>query len=218
MMWVDLTPGWRAAFGEAWGGYCRGANPVGAAVVDGSDQVVACGQNRTHDTVAPQNQICSNNLAQAEMNALIQPDNKVHVDLENYRLHATLEPCALCMGAFYLSGIRHLEFAAREPAGGSTNIIGTTEYLSRKDVEVSGPDKVLEAVHIVLRYDWAVARGIPSVIHKERKLCEEASLLGEKFSKDGILSGWRDSGTPMEHVFDSIIEELPGNRRLPRGA
>ncbi len=208
MIWGELTAGWRAALTEAWLGYCRGANPVGASVVDGSGQVVASGQNRTRDVSAPPGQICSNSLAHAEINALLQINNQVHVDLTGWQLMATLEPCAQCIGAFYLSGIRRLEYAAREPGGGSTEIIGSTAYLSKKDVQISGPNALLEAVHIVLRYDWAAQLEIASVIRKERKLCEAASAHGERLSSDGILRTWRDSGAEMDRVFDGIVEEF----------
>jgi hypothetical protein len=47
------------------------------------------------------------------------------------------------MGTFYMSGLRTLQYASREPWAGSVNLLGTTWYLSRKPIRVSGPPNPL---------------------------------------------------------------------------
>ena len=207
-MWDKLTVGWQSAFGEVWSAYKRGANPIGCSIVNDEGRVIACGQNRTRDDHAPENQICSNNLAHAEINAMLQINNKEHENINSYTLYTTLEPCIQCFGAFYLSGIRNLTFAAREPSGGSTNIVGKTEYLRKKEVSINGPLSALEAIHIVFRYDWAFENNIQSVIEKERQLNPIASEVGSKLLKEKIIRKMKDQNENIRTVILTILEEL----------
>ena len=90
--------------------------------------------------------VCDNTLAHAELNALLalKADRQTR---HAASLYTTTEPCPLCLGAFYMSGVRTLHYAAREPFAGSTNLLGTTPYLSRKPIKVYGPaDPDLEAL------------------------------------------------------------------------
>ena len=207
-MWDGLAVGWQSAFGEAWSAYKRGANPIGCSIVNDEGQVIACGQNRTRDDHAPENQICANNLAHAEINAMLQINNKEHENIQSYTLYTTLEPCIQCFGAFYLSGIRNLSFAAREPSGGSTNVVGKTEYLSKKEISINGPLSTLEAVQIVLRYDWAFENDIRSVIEKERQLNPIASEVGGKLLAEKTIKRMKDQNGDIRTVIRTILEEL----------
>lgn len=138
MIWDTLAPPWQAALEMAWDAYCAGTIPIGAAIADGYGNVVARGRNRILDTSAPDRQIYGDMLAHAEVNALFS----LKLDQESRHsatLYTTMEPCPLCMGAVYMSSVRSLHFAARDPYAGSTNLLGTTPYLSRKPIKVSGP-------------------------------------------------------------------------------
>ena len=59
-------------------------------------------------------------------------------------VYTTTEPCPLCMGALYMSGVRGLRFTSRDPWAGSANLLGTTQ--------VCGPERVdLLVAHMVGR-------------------------------------------------------------------
>ena len=45
----------------------------------------------------------------------------------------------MCMGTFYMSGLRTLHFASRDPYAGSVDLLGKTWYLSKKPIKVFGP-------------------------------------------------------------------------------
>ena len=139
---------------------------------------------------------------------MLQLNNKEHENVKTYTLYTTLEPCIQCFGAFYLSGIRNLTFAAREPSGGSTNVVGKNEYLRKKEVSINGPLSVLEAIHIVFRYDWALTNNIQSVIEKERQLNPIASEVGSKLLKENTIRRMKEQNENIRTVILIIVEEL----------
>lgn len=137
-LWASLEQPWRECLREAWEAYKAGAYPFGAVVVDPQGQVVARGRNRIrHEAPNP--------LAHAELDALMTFDY-THLNPRPCTLYALVEPCPLCMGALYMSGVRRLKFACRDPVAGSSNMLGTTPYLSRKPVVATGPGTAEVAV------------------------------------------------------------------------
>jgi tRNA(adenine34) deaminase len=90
----------------------RGEVPVGAVLVDGGGSVLAHGAN------AP---IASNDpTAHAEIVAL----RAAAATLRNYRLpgttlYATLEPCAMCVGALIHARVARIVYGAADPKGGA---------------------------------------------------------------------------------------------------
>ena len=55
----------------------------------------------------------------AELNALLAAKFLLGRRPEGVVLYATLEPCAMCLGAIIFSGIRTLVYGASDPAGGA---------------------------------------------------------------------------------------------------
>jgi tRNA(adenine34) deaminase len=137
-MWDGLSLPWQAALEMAWEAYCDDTIPIGAVIADINGNVFARGRNRIKNVTAPERQVCNNELAHAEMNALLS----LTLDYEECKdvaLYTTMEPCPLCMGALYMSDVKVVHFAARDPWAGSTNLLGTTPYLSRKPIRVFSP-------------------------------------------------------------------------------
>jgi tRNA(adenine34) deaminase len=90
----------------------KGEVPVGAVMVDADNQVIARDQNRTISRCDPS--------AHAEMNVL----RAAALRLGNYRLlsttlYATIEPCAMCMGAIIHARIKTVVFGALDPKWGA---------------------------------------------------------------------------------------------------
>ena len=155
-MWDTLEPPWQAALEMAWEAYCAGTIPIGAVVADADGRIVARGRNRILDKSAPDGQVYGDMLAHAEINALLT----LNIDQESRHhsaLYTTMEPCPLCMGAFYMSSVRTLHFAARDPYAGSVNILGATPYLSRKPIHVIPPfDHTLETSLIAMTVETEI--------------------------------------------------------------
>ncbi|MDP3487818.1 MAG: nucleoside deaminase, partial [Bacillota bacterium] len=130
-MWETLTTPWKLCLEQSWQAYCSGTIPIGAVIVDEEDKLIASGRNRIFDKSAPIRQVAGSKLAHAEINALLQipPDDE---SVGTYRLYTAVEPCPLCCGALYMSGIKEVHYAARDSHAGSTNMYGKTAYLTRK--------------------------------------------------------------------------------------
>jgi tRNA(Arg) A34 adenosine deaminase TadA len=195
--WEEIEPLWRRCFELAWECHLEGSNPIGALVADSKGRVVATGKSAVRAPVTGV-VINHNEIAHAEVNALLTLDNRVHDKsrASAYTLYSTLEPCPVCFCAFYMSDVGGLRFAASDRFGGSTNLLGTTPYLSRKQRAVRGPEPVLAEFSIFLNvlHDLqgehghdnpvhaALARDYPRPVALARRLAKEGdrSIYGEQ--------------------------------------
>jgi tRNA(adenine34) deaminase len=119
--WSELGPAWRAAFDLAWQAYCAGTIPVGAVVTDSDGTVLARGRNRMFEASAPEGEIFGSRVAHAEVNALVQlGTERRYLDCT---LWTTLEPCAQCIAAAWLSTIGRVSFAASDAYAGAAKLI-----------------------------------------------------------------------------------------------
>jgi tRNA(adenine34) deaminase len=156
--WDTLSIPWQAAFREAWEAYCNGTIPIGAVIADAEGNILSVGRNRIEDKAASDNQIYGNELAHAEINALLAL-KMGYKECRDRRvaLYTTMEPCPLCMGALYMSDVKILHYAARDPWAGSVNLLGTTPYLSRKPIQVVAPfDSALEDIFTAMHTEHAL--------------------------------------------------------------
>jgi tRNA(Arg) A34 adenosine deaminase TadA len=172
--WDDVPPLWQACFRLAWESYREGSNPIAALVADADGRIVATGKSAVRTSMNGV-VIHHNELAHAEVNALLALDNREHDKQKaaGYTLYATLEPCPVCFASFYMSDVLTLCFAARDRFGGSTNLIGTTPYLSRKSREIAGPVDGLEDISIFL-----------NVYHDLEKDPQDADVLHDALAVD----------------------------------
>jgi tRNA(adenine34) deaminase len=170
MKWCEIPYLWQQTFEVAWESFLEGSRPIGAIVVNEEGDIVSKGKSstkkQTSDAAAFHNEI-----AHAEVNALLKLDNRIHTHVKGYTLYTSLEPCPLCFGAFYMSGIRNLKYAAKDKYGGSTNLKDTTPYLSRKPVQVEGPVPSLEYLAILLGYyyDFSISDPKAHPVHEGMK-------------------------------------------------
>jgi tRNA(adenine34) deaminase len=117
----ELEPAWRKALELAWEAFGAGTIPVGAVVTDADGDVLSLGRNRMFATTAPTGQIFGSRVAHAEINALVQLGTKRRYF--DCTLWTTLEPCAQCIGAAWLSTIGRVSFAASDVYGGASKLI-----------------------------------------------------------------------------------------------
>lgn len=196
-MWNTLTVPWQMCLEEAWTAYCAGSIPTGAVVMDIKGRSIGRGRNRISDK-EPSNNSSSNDtwiatlfdheLAHAEINALLkieyhEKDPSEKVDIRNCTLYSTLEPCPFCMGAFYMSGLRHLQFASRDPHAGSVNMLNSTPYLSLKPITVVGPLEILEPICLALVVDSLLHENSGRRSEYLRKKWREVVPLGVKLGE-----------------------------------
>ena len=207
----DLDKPWQTCLEEAWSAYCAGSLPIGACVVDAAGNILSRGRNRIEDTQAEAPYVCNGTLAHAELNALLalKADRPTR---HQAILYTTTEPCPLCLGAFYMSSVRTLHFAAREPYAGSTNLLGTTPYLSRKPIKVFGPaDPVLEALVTALAVEFELGDGISPtsvVLQSWRESLPSGVALGERLHQNGELRRLRAEGWAAAQVVEELDRML----------
>jgi tRNA(Arg) A34 adenosine deaminase TadA len=209
--WESFSAPWQAALEMAWEAYCAGTIPIGAAVADAEGEVVARGRNRILDDRATGRQICGDMLAHAEINALLD----LKLDQESRHsaaLYTTMEPCPLCMGAFYMSSVRTLYFAARDPYAGSVNLLGTTPYLNRKPIRAFAPhDRALEIGLIAMMVESEITlRGVKIIetafFNEWREMLPESVELGIALYRSGGLRERQDlsAGVALSWLFNQV--------------
>lgn len=211
-LWAALAVPWRVCLEEAWSAYCADAVPVGAVVVAADGSVLARGRNQQSDRANAPGLVRNHTLAHAELNALIACQRYDRDATQ--ALYTLLEPCPLCLGAFYMSGIRELHFAARDPVGGSSNLLGTTPYLARKPIRLHPPcDPVLEALATALlaAFTWEV-RGADAAAFAADwyETNPRGAALGEALFRSGELTALRDAGAGADRMTDTLAARLEG--------
>ena len=208
-MWSDLALPWQLAFSQAWKAYCAGSYPIGAVLLDEHGEVLTTGRNHVNDADGEPGEITFNQFAHAESNALIKAAQLDKEILHRSVLYTTLEPCPMCMGIFYMSGVRELHYAARDPYAGSADMIGTSWYLSLKPIKVFAPqDTGLEAISIAMNVqnmlaNYPEAHRI-SIFERWREIHPRGVELGEKWFKQGFLTKMANRHLPFAEVFDQL--------------
>jgi len=214
LKWSDLAKPWQVCFEEALAGYQAGSFPIGAAVFDSNGSLLARGRNHIFDNHAAPGQVSLNQLAHAELNTLLQIDRRSH-DLHASILYTSLEPCPLCMGAIYMSGIRKIFYGARDSFAGSTDLLGTTPYMTRKNVQAVGPaEPVLETIFLGLQVLSEIRRKNASgwllfetVVGSWKGTCPAAVALGQTLYDRHYLDQWIDQGCVPGHTFEMLALE-----------
>jgi len=113
------------------------------------------------------------------------------------------------MGAFYMSGIRTLYYASRDPYAGSTDIVGKTWYLNVKPVKVYGPsDPVFEIIIMAMAVEFLLAdRGQVElnggVVKRWREKVPSGVSFGDRLFQTGHLRGMKSE--PPAAVFEYLV-------------
>ena len=214
-MWENLSAQWQAALEMAWEAYCSGTIPIGAVIADAEGNIYARGRNRIMDTSAPDNQVCANELAHAELNALLSL--KLDYDeckAKNVALYTTMEPCPLCMGAVYMSDVKTFHFAARDPWAGSSNLLRTTPYLSRKSIKVFEPhDTVLEDILVALLTEYELHKRGEDFLSNRffdviRAILPNAVEKGIALYRSGELHKKQKAGLSADQAFNWLANQV----------
>jgi tRNA(adenine34) deaminase len=209
-MWDRLSIPWRACLEEAWAAYCAGSIPVGAVVADADGQILTRGRNRAYERDGAVEWRKVSPLAHAEVEALAGLDY-AHVDPHACVLFTSQEPCPLCLGALYMSGVREIRFAGRDPYAGSTDLLGTTPYLRRKPIRVVPPAwPLMEIVVSAVTAEFGIRRGTGAAaweliwLPAWRTAMPEGVALAEELYRSGWLDDQRHAQAPAEVVFDGV--------------
>jgi tRNA(Arg) A34 adenosine deaminase TadA len=205
--WHELEPAWRAALELAWEAFGIPTIPVGAVVTDADGSIIARGRNRIFDTLASPGQVFGSRVAHAEINALVRLGmERRYFDCT---LWTTLEPCAQCIGAAWLSTIGRVVFAATDVYGGASKLIerqieaadSARNFHMAVEGPLAGPVAVFsELLHVAFFLARYTGHHVTE-IYRERR--PELTALAERLrlhertdaSLDGVLPGiWDELG------------------------
>lgn len=215
-MWNNLEKGFQIAFGKAWEAYKNHTIPIGVAIMDKNDMIMATGQNQIYtdgDGIIKHHQ-----LAHAEINAILKlseiKDPNIHKQIRGYTLYTTMEPCPLCFGAIVMGSIRNIKFAARDNYGGATALNQSIEYIKNKGISVLGHFEELEIVQIAIQVCYELEKNdsvyIQSNFRDEVLLpswtqsCEKGVEIGKYLFKNKVLQNM------ISHDFNDVYEYIIG--------
>jgi tRNA(adenine34) deaminase len=208
-MWSDLIPPWQTCVELAWEAYCDDCHPIGAVVTDADGKILTRGRNRIYERPVTKGKRRGDELAHAEVEALRALDLD-SLDPHPCILYTTTEPCPMCMGTFYMSGVRTLHYASRDPYAGSVNLLGATWYMSRKPIKVFGPTSpALESALVALFVDQDCNNNggvLPPGQFYVRigEIFSEAIELGQQLCRSGELSGMRRDAVSAEEMYNRL--------------
>jgi tRNA(adenine34) deaminase len=211
-MWNSLSGPWKACFEEGWDAYCNGSIPIGAVLVDGNNNIISRGRNRIKESVAPERQTCSNKLAHAEINTLLQIDSSYKIKSDHILMTST-EPCVLCFGAIVMSGVRRIIYAAKDPHAGGTNLNNSeNSFIQGRNIEIIEADKHLAEIQRVIRTEYVLRyvdreRAL-ELLEKYEKEYPVAVAIGKRWYEDGQLIDMKNRNVSIESVFDEISKEI----------
>jgi len=218
-MWNSLSGPWQTTLDLAWDAYCKDCIPIGAVVTDENGIILSQGRNRVNDITGATGHTNYHFLANAELNALITLDYQT-IDPHTCVIYTTTEPCPLCMGAIYMSGLRSIHYASRDPFAGSTNMLGKTPYLSLKPVKSYGPfDAILEVVLMALYVEFAKndlqnkpSRRIAQVLERMGQVVPECVQLGNVLHRSGELRRMQRQGFTAAEVINTLATYVKSKR------
>lgn len=211
-LWDDLPAPWRACWELAWEAYRAGSYPIGAVLVGPGGELLARGRNRTGEDAAPQGQACGSQIAHAELNVLLGYRPSDPFEIYRCTLYTTTEPCPLCLGAIYMSGLRSFRFAARDPVAGSAGLLGATPYLARKQLAVgAAEDPSLEQVVMALHVDYSLRLGGRHdwVLEAWEAVVPAGVALGRRAFADSLLAGLAARDAPPVEAYRALREAAP---------
>jgi tRNA(adenine34) deaminase len=209
----ELPLPWQACVELAWEAYCDNCLPIGAVVTDSTGKIMSRGRNRIYEKVTTNARLRGQQFAHAEMEALHALDYDV-ADPHAWALYTTTEPCPMCLGTFYMSGIRTLHYASREPWAGSANLLGASWYLSVKPIKVFHPmDAALELVIMGMFVVYDVdARGEEvlgrSFYQRYREIVPESVPFGTMLHRKGTLQSLRQQKATTNEMYSELVSIL----------
>ena len=180
--------------------------------LDADGTVLARGRNRITESSAPKGQIFGSRVAHAEINALVQLGmERRYFDCT---LWTTLEPCAQCIGAAWLSTIGRVAFAASDVYGGASRLIErqieAADSARKFHMDVEGPlGGPLAVFSELLHVAFFVARPGPHPVAQTfRELRPHLVALAERLHLQQL------GGERLDDVLPRIWGELASSVSL----
>ncbi len=208
---MNLSPYWIACLEEAWTAYRHGSVPVGAVWVDAVGEIRFRGRNRINEIAAPPPLIANTRLAHAEMNVLVQVQPDQFAEMGTGILYTSLEPCPLCIGAIAMSGLKSLQFGARDRMAGASQLLSSFPYMQEKGIVATGPVPDVQTISLVLmtvRLANNITPRSEAFIQAFAKDDPHAVALGRTWAQTGYLERASQQHWSIHQVIGAISNVL----------
>ncbi len=178
--------------------------PVGSIVVDENQKIISKGRNMINERSGGYREIYGNAIAHAELNALAKLDGE---HLYKYTIYCSMEPCVMCAGAIYMSGIRKIVYGMKDYLAGGLDLYGSTEYYSSKKMKVQQSEdlRIIQAVLIGFLENTEYARREafwePYIRHYEKEY-----LTAKKLISEGVLVSLMNSTISTDEFVKAIYK------------
>ena len=207
-MWKDIKEPWQEAFEMAWKTYKRDTIPIGCIIVTKKGEIVSKGRNRIFDD-STDHPLAGTNMAHAEMTAMLGLRESEHVDIRNYILYTTMEPCPMCFGTMVMMNIRHIRYGARDRFAGATSLNDKLDYIKGKKIDIKRGPAEVEAFQLILQSAYEYKRQHPrieTILETWREINELSVRYGKKLNELMYFEQAVKENKPIHKIYDEVIE------------
>ena len=204
MKFSELDDIWKRIFEMEWESVCNKSKAIAAVIVDENGKIISVGRNKIGETEIPNPRVFH-----AEVEAVRNLDINKYPNVKSYTLYAALEPCPMCLGTLVMGGIRKLIIGAHDDHGGAVELLGKSNFLSSKRVEVIWMPPLYGEVQRGLQ-------AIKELLYNEDKEKLERMLIdfsvyntrGVNAAKKLFEDGWFENKTSGQYSIECIFNEL----------
>lgn len=205
-MWKKMSEPWKACFEEVWEAYRNGSIPIGAVIVSNEGEIISRGRNMIGEDIKEPNILSGSKIAHAEINAIYSSKQ----GFKNAVIYSSMEPCIMCFGAIVMSGIKEINYAARDGIAGGTNL--KNNYIRKRDVKINNYFPELEIIQLVIKTDF-IYRNFKErsedLLSVWEETCPIGIQLGRQWYKEGRLTKYKEAKYTIKQVIDEISKALP---------
>lgn len=208
-MWNNLENPWKLCFSLAWQSFKKGSIPIGAVIVDHSNNVIAKGRSQQYEKNGEAGDIYNHKLSHAELQALLKVSRYDHPMIEKYTLYTSMEPCPMCFCALAMSGIRNIEYASNDRYAGSTELNHLSKYIATKNIIIKGPYHEMQNVQLALQTTFEYKRGYSEILlNAWKKDSKIAVNYGKIMYENNILDRYINDNEDISIVYDNICNNI----------
>jgi tRNA(Arg) A34 adenosine deaminase TadA len=205
MRYSHMEKGYQYAFAAAIRAYRRGSTPIGCAIMDEHDELLALGENSIYAQDGKE-VINFHQMAHAEINAILKIKERGYSKV----LYTTMEPCAMCFGAVVMNSYKKVKFAARDPFGGGACLNSATPYIIDQGIAVTGPVKALQ----MMQYALLVFRNLEenfaqvnAVFEKYKSYCAKSAMYGRILYEDTAFKEMIAGAAAEQKVIEYVLKQ-----------
>ncbi|MPQ30554.1 hypothetical protein E4V42_03765 [Clostridium estertheticum] len=150
-----------------------------------------------------------NNLAHAEMTAMLGLREIEHSDIRKYILYTTMEPCPMCFGAMVMMHIRNIRFGTRDGYAGSTSLNNKLDYIKCKEIDIKRGIDEIEAFQLILQSSYEYRRQharIENILETWRVINKLSVDYGKKLNYLKYFELAVKENKIIDNIYDEVIK------------